>query len=59
MHFQIGGDGSVKSARTMGGSTMRNDAVEECVNRNIMNLRFRAAGGISNVNYPFVFSQGG
>jgi hypothetical protein len=59
MHFVIGGDGVVKSAKTSGGSSMRNDAVEECVNRQIMNLRFAAKGGISNVNYPFVFQPGG
>jgi outer membrane biosynthesis protein TonB len=59
MHFVIGGDGSVKSAKTSGGSSMRNDAVEECVQRQIMTLHFPAKGGISNVNYPFVFQPGG
>ena len=59
MHFVIGGDGSVKSAKTSGGSSLRNDAVEECVNRQIMRLHFPPKGGISNVNYPFVFQPGG
>jgi len=59
MHFVIGGDGIVKSAKTGGGSQLRNDAVEECVNRQIMGLHFPAKGGISNVNYPFVFQPGG
>jgi hypothetical protein len=59
MHFVIGGDGTVKNAKTNGGSSMRNDSVEECVNRQIMALHFPAKGGISNVNYPFVFQPGG
>ncbi|HUO66870.1 MAG TPA: AgmX/PglI C-terminal domain-containing protein, partial [Gammaproteobacteria bacterium] len=59
MHFVIGGDGTVKSAKTSGGSSLRNDAVEECVNRQIMRLHFPPKGGISNVNYPFVFQPGG
>ncbi|MGE5182716.1 MAG: AgmX/PglI C-terminal domain-containing protein [Acidobacteriota bacterium] len=59
MHFVIGGDGIVKSAKTGGGTTMHNEAVEECVNRQIMSLHFPAKGGISNVNYPFVFQPGG
>ena len=59
MHFVIGGDGVVKSAKTSSGSALRNDAVEECVQRQIMTLHFPAKGGISNVNYPFVFQPGG
>ncbi|HUJ59431.1 MAG TPA: AgmX/PglI C-terminal domain-containing protein [Kofleriaceae bacterium] len=59
MHFVIGGDGIVKSAKTGGGSSMRNDNVEDCVNRQIMSLHFPAKGGLSNVNYPFVFQPGG
>jgi hypothetical protein len=59
MHFVIGGDGTVKSAKTAGGTTMHNEAVEECINRQIMGLHFPAKGGISNVNYPFVFQPGG
>jgi outer membrane biosynthesis protein TonB len=59
IHFVIGGDGVVKSAKTAGGSTMRNDAVESCVNSNIMRLKFPAKGGQANVNYPFLFEPGG
>ena len=56
VHFVIGGDGTVKSAKTSGGSSLRNDAVESCVTSNIMRLKFPAKGGMANVNYPFVFS---
>lgn len=59
VHFIIGGDGVVKSAKTAGGSTMRNDAVESCVTSNIMRLKFPAKGGQANVNYPFLFQPGG
>jgi len=61
IHFKIGGDGVVESGNTStaGGSTMRNDAVEDCVKRNVNALRFPAKGGRANVNYPFVFTQGG
>jgi len=59
VHFVIGGDGSVKSAKTAGGSTMRNDDVESCVSSNIMRLKFPAKGGLANVNYPFLFQPGG
>ena len=59
VHFVIGGDGVVKSAKTAGGSTMRNDAVESCVTSNIMRLKFPAKGGQANVNYPFLFQPGG
>jgi outer membrane biosynthesis protein TonB len=59
MHFTIGTDGGVKNVRTASGSTLRNEAVEECVNRNINMIHFRSTDKISNVNYPFVFSQGG
>jgi hypothetical protein len=44
---------------TSSGSTMRNDAVEQCVKSNVNRLKFPAKGGIANVNYPFVFTQGG
>jgi len=57
MHFVISADGSVKSASTAGGS-LRNAGVEDCINNNIMRLKFPAKGG-AIVNYPFVFSQGG
>ena len=59
VHFVIGGDGVVKSAKTAGGSTLRNDAVESCVSSNIMRLKFPAKGGQANVNYPFLFQPGG
>jgi hypothetical protein len=59
VHFVIGGDGVVKSAKTAGGSTLRNDAVESCVTSNIMRLKFPAKGGQANVNYPFLFQPGG
>ncbi len=59
VHFTIGGDGVVKNSKTAGGSTMHNDAVESCVTSNIMRLKFPAKGGLSNVNYPFVFQPGG
>jgi hypothetical protein len=58
-HFVIGGDGTVKSAKTGGNSTFHNDAVEECVSSNIMRLHFPAKGGLSNVNFPFIFQPGG
>jgi len=59
IHFVIGGDGSVKSAKTSGGSSLRNDGVESCVTSNIMRLKFPAKGGQANVNYPFLFQPGG
>ena len=59
VHFVIGGDGAVKSAKTAGGSSLRNDDVESCVTSNIMRLKFPAKGGQANVNYPFVFQPGG
>jgi hypothetical protein len=61
IHFKIGGDGSVVAANTStaGGSTLRNDGVEQCVKSNVNRLKFPAKGGIANVNYPFVFTQGG
>ncbi|HEY0993383.1 MAG TPA: AgmX/PglI C-terminal domain-containing protein [Kofleriaceae bacterium] len=61
IHFKIGGDGVVQAGNTStaGGSTMHNDAVEQCVKSNVNRLKFPAKGGIANVNYPFVFTQGG
>jgi outer membrane biosynthesis protein TonB len=61
IHFKIGGDGVVQAGNTAtsSGSTMRNDAVEQCVKANVNRLKFPAKGGIANVNYPFVFTQGG
>jgi hypothetical protein len=59
MHFVIGGDGVVKTAKTGAGTSLHNDAVEDCVNSNIMRLKFPAKGGQANVNYPFLFQPGG
>jgi hypothetical protein len=61
IHFKINGDGAVVSGNTAtaSASTLRNDAIEACVKRNVNLLKFPAKGGIANVNYPFVFSQGG
>jgi outer membrane biosynthesis protein TonB len=59
VHFQIGGDGTVKATNTASSSSLRNDAVESCVKANVMKLHFPAKGGLANVNYPFVFTQGG
>ena len=57
VHFVINGaDGHVTSAN---GGGLGNAEVESCVIRNIRTLVFPAKGGIANVNYPFVFSQGG
>jgi hypothetical protein len=61
IHFKIGGDGVVQSGNTgaVSGTTLHNDAVEQCVKSNVNRLKFPAKGGIANVNYPFVFTQGG
>lgn len=61
IHFKIGADGTVAAGNTStaGGSTLRNDAVEQCVKSNVNRLKFPAKGGVANVNYPFVFTQGG
>jgi outer membrane biosynthesis protein TonB len=61
IHFKIGADGTVQAGNTAtaGGSTLRNDAVEQCVKANVNRLKFPAKGGVANVNYPFVFTQGG
>lgn len=61
IHFKIGGDGSVQAGNTQtaSGTTLHNDAVESCVKNNVNRLKFPAKGGIANVNYPFVFTQGG
>jgi outer membrane biosynthesis protein TonB len=61
IHFKIGGDGSVQAGNTAkaGGSTLSNDTVEQCIKSNVNRLKFPAKGGIANVNYPFVFTQGG
>lgn len=61
IHFKIGGDGTVQAGNTStaGGTTLHNDAVEQCVKSNVNRLKFPAKGGVANVNYPFVFTQGG
>lgn len=61
IHFKIGGDGTVQTGNTStaGGSTLRNDTVEQCIKSNVNRLKFPAKGGVANVNYPFVFTQGG
>lgn len=56
VHFVINGEGHVTSAN---GGGLGNADVESCVVRNIRSLVFPAKGGTANVNYPFVFSQGG
>ena len=60
VHFVIGGDGAVQASRTViaSSSTLRNDAVEHCVQSNVNHLKFPAKGGVAHVNYPFLFSQG-
>jgi hypothetical protein len=60
VQFVIGGDGAVQASRTVIGigSTMHNDAVEECVKANVNHLKFPAKGGLARVHYPFMFSQG-
>ena len=57
--FSINGEGAVTSASTGSGNGLHNEDVESCVKANVMKLKFPAKGGTSNVNYPFVFSQGG
>ncbi len=59
VRFKIDGSGVVQGAQVTGGSTLANAAVSECVTGNVMRLKFRAAGGVANVTYPFVFSPGG
>lgn len=59
IRFKIDGKGVVQAASVAPGSTLSNAAVGDCVTSNVMRLRFRAAGGIANVTYPFVFSPGG
>lgn len=58
IHFVITADGVVKSSSTAGGGSLHNAGVEDCINNNVMRLKFPAKGG-AIVNYPFVFSQGG
>jgi hypothetical protein len=61
IHFKIGADGTVQAGNTTtaSGTTLHNDGVEQCVKSNVNRLKFPAKGGLANVNYPFVFTQGG
>jgi hypothetical protein len=59
VRFKIGADGAVITASPAGGSTMANEAVKECVARNVNRLKFPPKGAIANVTYPFLFSPGG
>lgn len=61
IHFKIGADGTVQAGNTTtaSGTTLHNDAVEQCVKSNVNRLKFPPKGGVANVNYPFVFTQGG
>jgi hypothetical protein len=56
--FTIAADGTVKSVRVDGSSTLRNADVESCIKSNVARLKFPAKGG-AIVTYPFIFSQGG
>jgi hypothetical protein len=58
IRFKIDGKGVVQAA-SLGGGTLSNAAVTECVTSNVMRLKFPAKGGLANVSYPFVFSPGG
>ena len=56
--FRIQSNGSVSSARVVGGqSTLRDRSVQSCVVRQIGKLKFPAKGG-GTVNFPFIFNQG-
>ena len=59
VRFKIGGDGAVLTAAPAGGTTLANEAVKECVARNVNRLKFPPKGGVANVTYPFLFSPGG
>jgi hypothetical protein len=59
VHFKISGDGQPSGIQVGSGTTLHNDAVEECIKARVGRLRFPAKGGVANVNYPFVFAQGG
>lgn len=56
--FTIAPEGHVTRQKVDSGkSTLHNEAVEDCVLRQIAKLKFPAKGG-GFVNYPFIFSQG-
>jgi hypothetical protein len=57
IRFSVGADGSVTKASVS--STSMNDArVEDWLRRQIMRLVFPASVGPTDINYPFMFSQG-
>ena len=57
--FVIAKDGGVSSAQTKT-STMKNPAVESCINSRFMRFKFPEpkGGGIVIVSYPFLFAPG-
>jgi outer membrane biosynthesis protein TonB len=57
--FKIGADGAVVTASPAGGTTLANEAVKDCVARNVNRLKFPPKGAVANVTYPFLFSPGG
>jgi hypothetical protein len=57
--FKIGADGAVITASPTGGTSMNNEAVKDCVARNVNRLKFPPKGAVANVTYPFLFSPGG
>ena len=59
LKFKIGADGTVLSASSTAGSTLANDAVRDCVERNLRRLKFPPKGDVATVTYPFLFSPGG
>jgi hypothetical protein len=59
VHFKISGEGQPSGIQVSSGTTLHNDAVEECIKARVGRLKFPAKGGVANVNYPFVFAQGG
>jgi hypothetical protein len=54
VRFEIGPDGRVKTAKVTS-SSVRSDAVSDCLTRQIATLQFPAKGR-ADVNYPFVFA---
>lgn len=58
INLVIDPDGKVSSASAVAAkSTLHDAAVEGCVTRQILKLKFPAKGG-AHVNYPFVFTSG-
>jgi TonB family protein len=54
VRFEIAADGRVTASRVTG-STVRSDAVNDCLARTVTSLHFPARGR-AVVNYPFVFA---